>query len=157
VGRIASAFKQVIPGDILQFAQSEQGAGEISFAVSYTIRASGALYFSAREQHLPEKQRHWYTGIVFDWRFQVGAPGEESLPLEFSFTSNPANEFYFTYSSSKSRAAEQPSARAVYDAMAESAFEEFTSKLLSALSVQDQPTTPPEPPPSTRKKARIPV
>jgi hypothetical protein len=142
VQRISSAFRQIIPADILQFTKSEAADGEIGFFVSYTIQASGALYYSVKEGQIPVGRRNWYTGITFGWTFQIVVPGEDSYPLEFSLTSEPANEIQFSYSAPSSGLPTQPPPNAVYKAMANSAFDDLTAKVLRELSVENQ-TSPP--------------
>jgi hypothetical protein len=142
VERISSAFRQVIPADILQFKKSQAADGEIAFFVSYTIQASGDLYYSVKEAQMPVNRRSWYTGITFGWSFQIVVPGEDSYPLEFSLTSEPANEIQFSYSAPRSGLPTEAPPNAVYNAMANSAFDDLTAKVLSELSVQNRASPP---------------
>jgi hypothetical protein len=127
--KISDSFGKVIPGDILQFGQGKGTLQDVGFVVSYTIHASGDLYYPTDEEHLPEKQRNWYTGISFDWGFHIDVPGSESSKFQLSLRSEPAQLFQVTSSGGFELAP-----TAVYSAMADSAFDDFGSNLVSQLS-----------------------
>lgn len=132
---ISESFGKVIPGDILQFAVGPASSQEIGFTVNYVIRASGGMYYPEKQEHIPEANRDWYTGIEFDWTFLVTVPDKESSSFQLVLKSEPAQLFNVAYTRSAGEGTElEPTA--VYGAMADSAFDDFGSKLLSRLSVR---------------------
>ncbi|GAC1622362.1 MAG: hypothetical protein NVS9B13_15090 [Candidatus Acidiferrum sp.] len=131
--KISESFGKVIPGDILQFAVGQPSAQEIGFTANYLIRASGGMYYPVRQEHVSEANRDWYTGIAFDWSFHITIPGSESSNFQFVFKSEPAQLFNVGYTRSTSEGTELVPTE-VYSAMADSAFEDFGSKLHSQLA-----------------------
>jgi hypothetical protein len=133
--RISSSFGKVIPGDILQFARGEAGPQDPAFNVDYVIKASGSLYYPERQEHLPMGSRDWYTGISVGWDFNVAVPGTNISRFHFSLQSEPAELFHVAYQRAGING-EEISPVEVYGAMADSAFADFGSKLLSELSLK---------------------
>lgn len=131
--RISASFGKVIPGDVLQFVASRSTPQDPVFNVDYTIKASGTLYYPGKEERLPEANRDWYTGISFLWNFNIVVPGD-TTQFAFSLDSRPADLFNVVYQSSDGSDQEFSPLEA-YGAMADSAFDDFGSKLLSELSV----------------------
>lgn len=130
--KITESFGKVIPGDILQFGPGRASSQEIGFKINYVIQASGAMYYPEKQENVPQPQRDWYTGIAFDWNFFVRVPGAESSNFQLTLKSEPAQHFY-------SRGAGEGAGLApteVYNAMADSAFDDFGSKLLSQLALR---------------------
>jgi hypothetical protein len=132
--KISESFGKVIPGDILQFSAGQGSPQEIEFTVQYLIRATGDTYYPVSQEKLTEPNRDWYTGIGFDWGFLVAVPDENSSHFQFSLKSEPAQLFNVAYTKSAAESSELVPT-AVYGAMADSAFDDFGSKLLSQLSV----------------------
>lgn len=133
--RISSSFGKVIPGDILQFIGGNPSARDVAFDVGYKILPSGELYYREKQEHIPEQQRDWYTGISFNWKFAIAIPDAESSTFQLSLDSEPAQLFQVA-SEQTSAEGSTLSASEVYDGMADSAFDNFASKLLSDLSVK---------------------
>lgn len=136
--RITTTFGQVIPGDILQFSPGQGTSRDVNFQVFYTVKASGHLYYPESQKHLPMARRDLYTGISFDWFFEVYVPGLEAELFQFSLTSEPADLFRVAYTrySTEDRSL---SAGQVYDAMADSAFDNFAARLFSEVSLPSSP------------------
>jgi tetratricopeptide (TPR) repeat protein len=132
---ISESFGKVIPGDILQFSVGRGSPQEINFTVNYVIQATGDMYFPVSQEKLPTANRDFYTGIGFDWGFFVSVPDEESSRFQFSLKSEPAQLFKVAYTKSAGESSELVPT-AVYGAMADSAFDDFGSKLLSQLAVK---------------------
>ncbi len=135
LGRITNSFGKVIPGDILQFAVGRASPPDIAFNVAYVIRASGGMYYPEKQEHVPEARRDWYTGISFDWNFYITVPGTEFSTFQLSLESEPAQLFHVAYTRSQGQGTELTPTE-VYSAMADSAFDDFGSKLLSQLAVK---------------------
>lgn len=133
--RISSSFGKVIPGDILQFVAGRASLQGVGFVVTYVIRASGDLYYPVKQEHLAEAKRDWYTGIQFEWNFDITVQGMQSSTFQLGLQSEPAQLFNVAYAREVSEGAELPPMK-VYDAMADSAFDDFGSKLLSELAVR---------------------
>jgi hypothetical protein len=135
LGRIVASFGKIIPGDILQFVADQPSPQDVGIRVAYLIEASGRdTYFPANQEHLPEAQRDWYTGVSFKWNVDVFVPSAESSAFHLSLESAPAQSFHVAYTRSETENQEFTPGEA-YSAMADSAFDDFGSKLLSALSV----------------------
>ena len=132
--RISASFGRVIPGDILRFAIGQATPADPVFNVDYVIKASGDLYYPEKQGHLPEANRDWYTGISFSWHFNIAVPDADASTFQFSLDSKPAELFNVAYNRTTSDAPEMTPIE-VYGAMADSAFVDFGSKLLSELSV----------------------
>jgi hypothetical protein len=132
--RISASFGKVIPGDVLQFTEGQATVRDPVFRVDYVIKASGALYYPEKQEHEPEANRDWYTGISFGWKFKIAVPETNASTFQFSLDSKPADLFNVAYERSGTAATEFSSGE-VYGAMADSAFDNFGSKLLSELSV----------------------
>ena len=133
--KISESFGKVIPGDILQFSIGQGSPQDMNFTVAYVIEASGDLYYPVSQEHFPERNRDWYTGIGFDWDFRVNVPDEEGSNFQFSLKSEPAQLFNVGYTRSAGESGGLVPT-AVYGAMADSAFENFGSKLLTQLAVK---------------------
>ena len=133
--KISDSFGKVIPGDILQFSVGQGSSQEIKFTVPYVIRATGDAYYPVSQEKLLEASRDWYTGIGFEWSFFVTVPDEDSSRFQFSLKSEPAQLFNVAYTKSAGESSELVPT-AVYGAMADSAFDDFGSKLLSQLAVR---------------------
>jgi hypothetical protein len=133
--RISASFGKVILGDILQFAAGQPNPNDPVFNVVYVIKASGSLYFPVSQEHQPEANRDWYTGISFNWNFNIVVPGASASRFQLSLESQPAQLFNVAYQRTTSGASEFLPVE-VYGAMADSAFDNFGSKLLSQLSVK---------------------
>lgn len=138
IQRISTTFGRVIPGDILEFSPGQGSSRDVNFRVLYTVEASGHLYYRESQKHLPMARRDLYTGISFDWFFEVYVPGLEGEPFQFSLTSEPADLFRVAYTR-YSMGDREPSAGQVYDAMADSAFDNFSARLFSEVSLPSYP------------------
>jgi hypothetical protein len=134
LSRISSSFGRTIPGDILQFSTGQASAEDIGFAVAYLIKVSGDMYYPVKQEHLPEPKRDWYTGIS-QWDFAIRVPGTDSSSFQLSLASQPADLFNVAYTRAASDDQEMTPGE-VYNGMADSAFGDFGSKLLSDLSVR---------------------
>ena len=133
--KISDSFGKVIPGDILQFSIGQGSSREIRFRVQYVIKATGELYYPVSQEKLSGASRDWYTGIGFDWGFLVAVPNDESSRFQFSLKSEPAQLFNVAYTKSAGQSDELVPTE-VYGAMADSAFDDFGSKLLTQLAVK---------------------
>jgi hypothetical protein len=131
--RISASFGKIIPGDILDFEIGPANTRDSLFKVNYVISTSGDLYYPVREEHLPEAGRDWYTGVSFRWNFNVIVPGVNASTFQFSLDSEPAGEFDVMSQRSEGDGAKLSSV-SVYSAMADSAFQNFGSKLITQLS-----------------------
>jgi hypothetical protein len=144
--RIQTSFQKVIPGDVLEFEADTPEAGEAQFEVGYVVKPTGSLYYPDREKDLSDAKRNYYVGVGYDWRFCIRVPGRQPLYV-FKFASSPASLFKVAYQRASKRgsffngdmtnsASDMANPAEVYDAMAESAFEDFSSKLLSEVALR---------------------
>lgn len=132
--RISSSFGKVIPGDILRFAAGQGASEDIIFDVSYKIQSSGSVYYPVSEEKLREAERDWYTGILFNWNFAIAVPGMDSSASQFGLQSEPADLFNVAYDRGEGESGGMTPDE-VYGGMADSAFDDFGSKLLANFSV----------------------
>ncbi len=131
--RISRSFGNVIPGDILQFAVGKPSSRDVSFAVTYIIRASGEMYYPEKQEHLAVAKRDWYTGISFELSLHIAVPGSQSSTFHLGLKSEPAEVFRVAYSRVVGGGADLPPTE-VYSSMADSAFDNFGAKLVSQLA-----------------------
>jgi hypothetical protein len=143
LAQITDAFGKVIPGDILRFVAGSGASQDIQFGVAYVIKPSGGLYYPTDQEHLQEASRNWYTGVSFDWNFQIAVPNIATSTFAFPLQSEPAQLFNVAYQTVSGREASNsiwstqgPDAGEVYSAMADSAFKDFGDKLLKKLSLK---------------------
>ena len=69
------------------------------------------------------------------WNFDISVPDANASKFKFSLTSNPAEQFNVSYEQAGGSDAGFSPVQA-YGAMADSAFDDFGSKLLAELSVR---------------------
>ncbi|TFH06744.1 MAG: hypothetical protein E4H08_10545 [Candidatus Atribacteria bacterium] len=112
---VGRTIGQYFPSDILRVDEGTARNGP-HIAVDYTYRnESGSLYYPVDQSHLPESARTWYYGVQIDWTLSLYLLSGQPPIHQFTLTSEPAPQFT-SYGESAS---------AVYDAMAESAFDDF--------------------------------
>lgn len=115
-GLIAYAFRQITPEDILSFSiVNEARPDQINFNINYIINVSGQLYCRTQENDLPDDKKTFYTGVEFKWLLEIRIPGQ-SDKYQLTLESKPAQQF----------STEGTGTEKVYDAMADSAFQDFT-------------------------------
>ena len=137
--RIQTSFGKVIPGDVLAFETGAPDPENVQFEVDYLVQPTGSLYYPESEEHLAEAKRHYYVGVGYEWHFSIRVPDRESL-YELKFASTPASLFQVAYQrvsqSALDAGIQHANPTEIYDAMAESAFEDFSSKLLSEVALK---------------------
>jgi hypothetical protein len=133
--KITESFGKVIPGDILNFEAGHASPQDITLKIHYNIQASGEMYYPEKQEHISLANRDWYTGIGFDWTCFISVPGQKSTDFQLALNSKPAQLFQVAYQRSSSDQGELE-AEEVYSAMADSAFEDFETKLVSQLAVR---------------------
>ena len=121
--QLRSAIRTVIPEDVLQLRASSNASPRM--VVSYTVAASGDLYYKTSQEALPESKRPFYPGIQFGWTCDIKAPNSGEDLYRFSLDSAPAMQF--------------SAADDVYDGMADSAFEDFRNALIKRLGLLRTP------------------
>jgi hypothetical protein len=102
------------------------------FLVRYRVLPSGTTYTKKSENELPAADRQVFIGIHIDFDFTLQVPGAAGASLEddpekghrFSMTAKPPMSFSVSGRSAGDHA--------VYDQMAETAFNEFEQKLVRA-------------------------
>jgi hypothetical protein len=133
---IKAAFKVVIPEDILEFKDSQFKENGAAFLVAYTVSAGESLYYHDEDSNMPKYSRPFYPGIFIDWNFEIRLPSKGSS-YQFTLKSQPASRF-------------SSSVSAVYDAMAQSAFDDFKSELVRRLGLRSGNEAGASPNPSQR-------
>jgi hypothetical protein len=110
------AFSQITPEDILSFSTvKESKSNQIHFNITYTINVSGKLYYHTSEENLPDDKKKYYTGVEFKWLLEIKIPWQREI-YQLTLESKPAQQFSTQGNTSDS----------VYDAMADSAFHDFS-------------------------------
>jgi hypothetical protein len=98
--------------------------------VSYTIRTGDTLYFRESDTGIAEADRPYFPGILIDWEFELRDAGNADL-YAFSLASQPAETFNYRAESATAEG-QRP---ALYDAMADSAFEDLRVAILQRLGI----------------------
>lgn len=142
---VQSAFRSVIPGDVLDlkilagrapnrpddpyddlypngvdpWAQAIGAVGAIT--ITYRTNASNSLFYRESQEHIRETSRPFYPGIVFEWNCGIGIAGVPDV-YQFQLESKPAEKFTET-------------AAGVYEDMTGSAFNDFRQELVKRLGL----------------------
>jgi hypothetical protein len=115
---LKSSLGTIFPSDVLTLA-TEDVEELPKLEVSYTYKnQENSLYYSEKEENIPEKSRTWYYGIEIDWYFKLFIPTQKNSLYEFKLVSKPAPRF----------TSESFSPDAVYNNMAISAFNDFRTE-----------------------------
>ncbi|MGH8674797.1 MAG: hypothetical protein ACREVG_10845, partial [Burkholderiales bacterium] len=118
VARLNTAFASIFPTDVLKLERGEQAAQpakEPSISIAYVVGPSGRAYSSDDNQRV-------FVGIDVAFGMRMRIPND-AAPFDFNLKVSPPERFGYRVE----RGANQ--AEAAYNAMAERAFDEFTSKL----------------------------
>jgi hypothetical protein len=140
---VTSAFKSVIPEDILEFADSGGAEQSVAFIINYKVKSGKSLYFRDTDSQIDPYSRPYYPGIYLSWDFEIRVPSQQGY--RFTLESKPASQIQYAYSYGSETAT-------VYDRMAESAFDDFRHELVKRLGLNaasagtaSQPTPSPTP------------
>jgi hypothetical protein len=118
VSRLNTAFAAIFPTDVLKLEQGTLGAAsakEPSISIAYVVGPSGRAYLSDDNQRV-------FVGIDVSFGMLMRIPGEGNR-FDFNLKVSPPERFGYRVAPGASQA------EAAYNAMAERAFDEFTSKL----------------------------
>jgi hypothetical protein len=118
VSRLNTAFAAIFPTDVLKLEQGAQGATsakEPSISIAYVVGPSGRAYLSDDNQRV-------FVGIDVSFGMLMRIPGEGNR-FDFNLKVSPPERFGYRVAPGANQA------EAAYNAMAERAFDEFTSKL----------------------------
>jgi hypothetical protein len=143
VSSLNSGFRRVV-ADLFELEERPLDAAGPRVLVGYEVQFSGDHFFSKSQASLPMNERELYVGIqvLFTCSIQVPAPGEvasqdpeEGHPVRI--LARPAPDFRVSGSRYSSMQ------RMVYDRMAETAFEEFSSKIAATYGIGALSGSPP--------------
>jgi len=128
VDRLKSAFQTIFPTDVLSLEQSESttGSKDPSIAIAYSVTPSGITFVTDDEDRI-------FVGIDVGFDMTMAVP-DGSSPFDFTLTVSPPKRFGFSYDEGGNQA------EAAYNAMAERAFDEFTTKLKGVFFASDGST-----------------
>ena len=118
VSRLNTAFASIFPTDVLKLEQGTQGATgakEPSISIAYVVGPSGRAYSSDDNQRV-------FVGIDVAFGMRMRIPSDAN-PFDFNLKVSPPERFGYRVAPGASQA------EAAYNAMAERAFDEFTTKL----------------------------
>lgn len=130
VSQMNSAFAKIFPTDVLKLEYAGEGGGESrdpSIAIAYAVGPSGDAYSSDDGQRV-------FVGIDVGFDMVMAIPND-SGPFDFKLRVSPPDRFGYQYSPGDSQA------EAAYNAMAQRAFDEFSTKL-QAVFFRDAPAAP---------------
>lgn len=135
VGSLNRGIQKVV-GDLFELEERPLDAPGPRILVGYEVKFSGNHFFSKSQASLPMAERELYVGIVvlFTCSIQTPAPGEvasqdpkEGHPVHIQ--ASPAMDFRVRGSRYSSME------RMVYDRMAETAFDEFSTKVAETYGI----------------------
>lgn len=117
VSKLNEAFSAIFPADILTIKESDStpNSKDPTIAIAYTVGPSGSAYTSDEGQRV-------FVGIDVDFDMHMAIP-DGSGPFDFALTVSPPQRFEYSYMEGASQA------EAAYEAMAQRAFDEFTTKM----------------------------
>ena len=130
-GKVKQSFATIIPQGILEF----RNKGAIVFKISYTVVPSGMVYYSTKEM---PALRKYYTGIRILWKFEMFLKEEKIHAFEEQ-TEPPLN---FHVQEHRQRSpfmlpGGTVSASAIYNAMAQTAFNGFGEKIVRHFGIKN--------------------
>jgi hypothetical protein len=132
IKRIKESLGRIFPADIMTVEVWRDQPGP-RIAVWYRYgNLPGSFYYAASEKDLDLSDRTWYYGIEIQWKVALFVP-DRSEPLHsFALRSEPAPNF------SVQSQGNSPAAIAVYERMAETAYDDFVHRFNSNfLTVMD--------------------
>lgn len=146
---ISNAFRQIIPGDVLEF--SKDCADQcVKFVINYKVNTNNSVYYDLRQKELPENERVYYPGISIDWDFGIQIP-EQSKDYKFNLSSFPASEISYDTTTSDEATANKEfidvlniDKSIIYASMTKSAFDDFRANLVYRLGIGTKPIDPTE-------------
>jgi hypothetical protein len=140
-GRIVRAmrasFGKIFSDDLFELKEAHKAEPGPRFLVRYKVVGAGEddYYYSRSEESLPLAQRRLFVGIAIDFDFTLQVTEEDQIAEDdptkghrFFMRAVPAPNFTVYGSASAGRAA-------VYDKMADTAFEQFEKGLANAYGV----------------------
>ena len=130
ITQVASAFKEVIPEDILEIVGTGAADSKVVLVIRYKVRAGKSLYFRDVDSHISAHLRNYYPGVYLTWDFEIRVP--EQRGYRFSLESNPASTISYRSASNL------PDSSTVYDRMTSSAFENFRDELIRRLGLRER-------------------
>ncbi|HKP69022.1 MAG TPA: hypothetical protein VJV05_07040 [Pyrinomonadaceae bacterium] len=141
---VRTALSQVFPQDILELSNS--CAGECAkFLFTYETTFKDSIYHDTKEDNLPRAERTYSPGILITWKFDVSLPSQNQT-YEFELESIPAKTINYdpVDVSAASFAFAQGDVQKLennnfYDAMVNSAFEDFRQHLVFQLGIGPPP------------------
>jgi hypothetical protein len=130
VSRLNTAFASIFPTDVLKLEGSSGAAmtaKEPSISIAYAVGPSGRAYSSDDGQRV-------FVGIDVAFGMRMRIPNDRNL-FDFNLKVSPPERFGYRYERGGNQA------EAAYNAMAERAFDEVTSKL-QAVFFRSPPAAP---------------
>lgn len=118
VSQLNKAFSSIFPTDVLTLehgGQDASGSKDPSILIAYSVGPSGNAYGSDDGTRI-------FVGIDVGFDMKMRIP-EDERPFDFKLKVTPPERFGYNYGPGENQAA------AAYNAMAQRAFDEFTSKL----------------------------
>lgn len=118
VSQLNKAFSSIFPTDVLTLEHAESGASasnDPAISIAYSVGPSGDAYGSSDGSRV-------FVGIDVGFAMQMKIPND-TRPFDFKLKVSPPDRFGYEYSPGGNQA------EAAYNAMAQRAFDEFTTKL----------------------------
>ena len=115
ISQLNTAFASIFPTDLFKLEGGEQSASDPSISIAYAVGPSGGVYESNDGARI-------FVGIDVGFKMQMAIPNE-TQSFDFDLEVTPPDRFGYEYSPGSNQA------EAAYNAMAQRAFDEFTTKL----------------------------
>jgi hypothetical protein len=117
VSRLNTAFASIFPTDVLRLEGGKPATAtkDPSISIVYAVGPSGRVYTS-------DDGARVFVGIDVAFAMRMSIP-KDPTPFDFNLSVSPPERFGYRYQRGGNQA------EAAYNAMAERAFDEFTSKL----------------------------
>jgi hypothetical protein len=118
VEQLNKAFSSIFPTDVLALAQSDDnktGSKDPAISIAYSVGPSGDAYKSDDDTEI-------FVGIDVGFTMQMMVPSDTKT-FDFKLKVSPPDRFRYEYMEGTNQA------QAAYEAMAQRAFDEFTTKL----------------------------
>lgn len=137
---VQAAFDTVMARDILALNGLGEDQTEPVFVIHYAVTAGRTLYYRESDASQEACSRPHYPGIGFSWSFQIRIPPKFGTTYSLGVTSRPAD--HISYSPTTYVFGGDGEKATIYDAMAQSAFDNFREVLIQRLGFADRRQAP---------------
>jgi hypothetical protein len=131
VKEIRVALAKMFHKDVVQVARTDSlEADALQLHVKYSLTPTGRRYSSEGGDPFGFGLAQSFQGVRFKWLFRLVVPETPPREYSFAFSTDPADHFTVTYTSSSYGIDMGPSTSQVYKAMVETAFDDFQMEFM---------------------------